>query len=392
MYISVDNKKNEYYARKYQMDNNFIWDKISAQKLRTLNDELSKMQESLIKRILSAYHLFSNLEKSLPFLHGFKIIGRISFEKEIVSNLKNLENLTEEQKEEIDKWRKIKKYSREGINAWNLIFDSNIKDFMPLSKLFLSKKLKNSISGFPKNEKAIEFCSYFDTFYFCNVTFSFQDLMECTIKDFTPEISVIINYNACEFHEFSIFNPTFPYDCFMVENVFSNRRNLLNDSFEWNEKNIKKIMKINTCLWKRTEEMKYYIQEINSALNFLSKTDPEFKHYSIDGKIEYHGFQPNDIASIEVQKYLSSNAYFDSYYFRIYEDSQEIIDHKHEDEDYNWNSEIYSNHLSEEQKKIRFHYLMYSLFVEDNIYSFEDLIRMREEDFKVCLEINWSGD
>ena len=31
-------------------------------------------------------------------------------------------------------------------------------------------------------------------------------------------------------------------------------------------------------------------------------------------------------------------------------------------------------------------------FVDDTIYSFEDLVRMREEDFKVCLEINWFGD
>lgn len=35
---------------------------------------------------------------------------------------------------------------------------------------------------------------------------------------------------------------------------------------------------------------------------------------------------------------------------------------------------------------------MHTVFVDDNIFSLEDLVRMREEDFKICLEINWFGD
>ena len=58
------------------------------------------------------------------------------------------------------------------------------------------------------------------------------------------------------------------------------------------------------------------------------------------------------------------------------------------DEKLNWNFEVFKQHLSEEQQKVKFHYFMHTVFVDDEVYSLEDLVRMREEDFRVCMKIN----
>ena len=89
---------------------------------------------------------------------------------------------------------------------------------------------------------------------------------------------------------------------------------------------------------------------------------------------------------------MSKFAAFHNWTLGVNNSRQKIIDSIHDDDTLNWNFEVYSPHLSEEQKKVKFHYLMHTLFVDDNIYSFEDLVRMREEDFKICLEINWWPD
>ena len=55
------------------------------------------------------------------------------------------------------------------------------------------------------------------------------------------------------------------------------------------------------------------------------------------------------------------------------------------EEGLDWNVEVFQDHLSEKQQRIVFHYFMHVIFIEDRIYSFEDLLRMKADDFKVCL-------
>ena len=95
---------------------------------------------------------------------------------------------------------------------------------------------------------------------------------------------------------------------------------------------------------------------------------------------------------MELQRELSRRAAFHFWSLNLDENTSEIRDSIHEDEKLNWNFEVFKPHLSEEQQNIKFHYFMHSVFVDDNIFCLEDLVRMREEDFKVCLEINWFGD
>lgn len=132
------------------------------------------------------------------------------------------------------------------------------------------------------------------------------------------------------------------------------------------------------------------MKELSDALKKLSSYDPVFKNYSITGRIEYHGSVATDIATLELQKQMSRTAMFDSYMLTCNDEWTEVYDYNHDDDpELNWNFEVYRNHFTPEQQKILFHYFMHSVFVDDCIYSFEDLVRMREEDFKPCLRITF---
>ena len=389
----VDKRELEFITRKERMDNDFEWKDEDIKKLQDLNSDIVKQQDLLIAEIKSTYELFSKLEKNgMSFLHGFKVIGKFDFEKEIIDKLYEIENPTRKQKAIIDKWDKISWYSNEEIAAWQLIFDSLTDDFMPLSKTRLNQKENRCWHMNLPNDLDIEFCSFFSHFLKYNKTFSNKDLLELTIKDFIPVVKVILNYDVNELSGFSSCYPYHNADSDFVYNMLQDRYRTLNKNFEWSKDNIQKILEVNSWLWKCTNELKKELTELNNVFKLLSETDPKYKYYSIEGQIEYHGSEANDIATIELQKELSRRAAFHFWTLSLDENDSEIRDGIHEDEKLNWNFEVFRPQLSEEQQKIKFHYFMHTVFVDDWIYSLEDLIRMQEKDFKVCLEINWFGD
>ena len=389
----VDKRELEFITRKERMDNDFEWKDEDIKKLQDLNSDIVKQQDLLIAEIKSTYELFSKLEKNgMSFLHGFKVIGKFDFEKEIIDKLYEIENPTRKQKAIIDKWDKISWYSNEEIAAWQLIFDSLTDDFMPLSKTRLNQKENRCWHMNLPNDLDIEFCSFFSHFLKYNKTFSNKDLLELTIKDFIPVVKVILNYDVNELSGFSSCYPYHNADSDFVYNMLQDRYRTLNKNFEWSKDNIQKILEVNSWLWKCTNELKKELTELNNVFKLLSETDPKYKYYSIEGQIEYHGSEANDIATLELQKELSRRAAFHFWTLSLDENNSEIRDGIHEDEKLNWNFEVYRPHLTEEQQKIKFHYFMHTVFVDDWIYSLEDLIRMQEKDFKVCLEINWFGD
>ena len=380
-------------TRKERMDNDFEWKDEDIKKLQDLNSDIVKQQDLLIAEIKSTYELFSKLEKNgMSFLHGFKVIGKFDFEKEIIDKLYEIENPTRKQKAIIDKWDKISWYSNEEIAAWQLIFDSLTDDFMPLSKTRLNQKENRCWHMNLPNDLDIEFCSFFSHFLKYNKTFSNKDLLELTIKDFIPVVKVILNYDVNELSGFSSCYPYHNADSDFVYNMLQDRYRTLNKNFEWSKDNIQKILEVNSWLWKCTNELKKELTELNNVFKLLSETDPKYKYYSIEGQIEYHGSEANDIATLELQKELSRRAAFHFWTLSLDENNSEIRDGIHEDEKLNWNFEVFRPNLTEEQQKIKFHYFMHTVFVDDWIYSLEDLIRMQEKDFKVCLEINWFGD
>jgi hypothetical protein len=391
--LYFEKRELKYLNRKQRMDKDFEWTKDVFQKLLKLNNELSEMQNTLSDEIKSAYELFTKLEKSgMSFLHGFKVIGNFAFEKEIATKLYELDNPTKAQRAIIDKWDNIYWFSSDEIEAWQIVFDSLTGDFMPLSKTRLNQKETHCRDlNLPQNED-IDFCSYLSHFIKYNKTFSNQDLSELTIKDFSPVVKVVLNYEVSEFEGFSSCYPYRNADSDSIYSMLDDRCRTLNKTFEWTKKNIQKIMDVNSCLWKRTDEMKKELTVLNEVFKSLSSTTPKFKYYSLEGQIEYHGSEANDIATMELQKELRRRAAFHYWTLNLDENNSEIRDSIHEDENLNWNFEVYRPHLSEVQQKVKFHYFMHTVFVDDNIYSFEDLVRMREEDFKICFEINWYGD
>lgn len=389
----LDKRELKYIKRKDRLDNTFEWKNEAIQKIKDLNSDILKLQDILIEEIKSAYELFSKIEKNgMSFLHGFKVIGHVAFEKEIAAKLYELDNPTKNQKAIIDKWDNISWYSSEEIEAWQLIFDSLTGDFMPLSKTRLNQKENRFWNLNIPDDKDLDFCSFLSHFLKYNKTFSNKDLMELTIKDFTPVVKVILNYDVNELSGFSSCYPYHNADSDFTYNMLEDRCRTLNNSFKWNKKNIEKILEVNNWLWKCTDELKKQLTELNNVFKSLSETDSKFQYYSIEGQIEYHGSEANDIATMVLQRELSRRAAFHFWSLHLDENTSEIRDSIHEDENLNWNFEVYRPHLSEEQQKIKFHYFMHTVFVDDNIFSLEDLVRMREEDFKVCLEINWFGD
>ena len=389
----LDKRELKYINRKVHLDQSFEWKNEAIQKIKDLNSDILKLQDILIEEIKSAYELFSKIEKNgMSFLHGFKVIGKIVFEKEIVEKLYEIESPTKNQKAIIDKWDNISWYSSEEIEAWQLIFDSLTGDFMPLSKTRLNQKENRFWNLNIPDDKDLDFCSFLSHFLKYNKTFSNKDLMELTIKDFTPVVKVILNYDVNELSGFSSCYPYHNADSDFIFNMLEDRCRTLNNSFKWNKKNIEKILEVNNWLWKCTDELKKQLTELNNVFKSLSETDSKFQYYSIEGQIEYHGSKANDIATMELQRELSRRAAFHFWSLNLDENNSEIRDSIHEDEKLNWNFEVFKPHLSEEQQKIKFHFFMHTVFVDDNIFSLEDLVRMREEDFKVCLEINWFGD
>lgn len=348
----VDKSELKYIKRKERLDNIFEWKKEDVHKLQELNSDIEKLQDILIEEIKSTYKLFSKLEKNgMSFIHGFKVIGKFDFEKEIVEKLYEIENPTKKQKAIIDKWDNISWYSNEEIEACQLIFDSLTGDFMPLSKVRLNQKENRCWNLYLQNDEEFEFCSFFSHLLKYNKTFSNKDLMELTIKDFTPVVKVILNYDVNELSGFSSCYPYHNADSDFIYNMLEDRCRTLNNSFKWNKKNIEKIMEVNNWVWKCTDVLKKELTELNKAFRTLSETDSRFKYYSIEGQIEYHASEANDIATIELQRELSRRASFHFWTLNLDENISEIRDGIHEDEKLNWNFEVFKPHLSEEQKK-----------------------------------------
>ena len=63
-YSLKDEEKSKYFKRKTRLDKKFVWTEKAIKKLYTLDDNLSQMQKQLEKEVVSAYELFSKLEKN----------------------------------------------------------------------------------------------------------------------------------------------------------------------------------------------------------------------------------------------------------------------------------------------------------------------------------------
>ena len=380
-------KRERYYLnRKKRLDEKFVWTQEKIQNLRELNDSLSLMQERIVEGVKKVSAVFSRLEADgMDFLHGFKVVGRFDFEKEIATQYLDADKPSKELKREGCKWDEIAFQTSREIDSWQLVFDSVSGDFLPLSKVRMEQKFKSWWLDFP-DDTDFELCNYLNHFIRFNTTVSLEDLAECTGRDFSPDIFVVLGFPVNELECFSDFWGKDE----KIGDVLLGRQNHLDHHFEWSEANIQKIMDVNGWVCKRSDELKRYMTELSDALKRLSVSDSDFTEFNIRGQIEYYGSESNDIATMELQKAMSKNAGFHFWSLSCDEQDDKVRDCWHDDKDekLNWNFEVFRQHLSEDQQKVKFHYFMHTVFVDDDIYSLEDLVRMREENFKACMKIN----
>ena len=375
---SVDKTKIKYLLRKDEMDRNFKWTKERTAKLCKLNSALTRMQQQLIEQIKHVYEALSRFEKDgMKFLHGYKISGFYGFEKEILN--------TEASKEDYKFWYEISYYASDELDMWQLIFDSVTEDFLPFSKVRINQTFDSMYYSDDDDETDFKICSYLNHFLEYNRVFSYEDLLNCTEKDFYPYVEVTLNYPLSEFRSQHMYSLRDDMIADMLE-----KRSFATDDFDWNEDNIQKIMDVNTWVWKKTDDLKRYLTSLSKAFQELAKKDSFFENWNLDGDIEYQGSCATDIASLEMQRLLSDRAAFDHYMLRCNAENPEVEDHIHDsDEKLNWNFGVFKDHFTQEQQKVLFHYLMHVVFIDDRIYSLNDVVRMREDDFKVCLSIDF---
>ncbi len=383
---SVDKKKLKYLLRRDEMNEKFKWTKERTEKLQELNTALSKIQKQLLEQINHVYKTLSRFEKEgMTFLHGFKITGTYVFQKDIIDIFDSKDEMSEEEKEEYKFWDDLSFFASEELDLWKLVFDSETGDFMPLSKVRINQTFDSRYYEDDDNAKRFQLCSYLNHFLEYNRIISYEDLMKCTGKDFYPYVQVTLNHSISEFRRF----PNWHLRDDMIADILE-KRTFSMDALDWSQENIQKIMDVNSWIWKKTDELKNYLTTLSKSLQDLAKKDSFFENWDIDGYIEYQGSQATDIASLEMQKLMSERATFHHYSLKRSADYPYILDDIHDPaENLNWNFEVYKDHFTEEQQKVLFHYFMHVVFIDDWMYSFKDVIRMHEEDFKVCLSIDF---
>ena len=383
----VDKRKIKYLIRREELNEKFKWSKKRTAKLRELNDALTKMQGQLIEQMNHVYKTFSRFEKEgMSFLHGFRVIGTFAFEKEIFDIYDSKEEMPEAERAEYELWDALCYQASDELDLWKLIFDSETGDYLPFSKVRINQTLDSRYYSDEDAEADFQICSYLYHLLEYNSVVSYEDLLNCTGKDFYPYVEVTLNYPLSEFKHF----PCYHLRDDMIADILKKRALSLGRKFEWSQENIQKIMDVNSWVWKKTDELKEYLTTLSKAFQKLAKEDSFFKNWDVDGHIEYQGSQATDIASLEMQKLMSERATFHYYTLRCNADYPEIEDGVHDPKDnLNWNFEIYKDHFTEEQQKVLFHYFMHVVFIDDWMYSFNDVVRMREEDFKVCLSIDF---
>lgn len=387
-YISKDEQKLNKRYEKYIWD--VSWTKRTEEAFKKLNFEILQMQSYVQQKMQAVSKEFYSLQNDFPFLKGFKVIGQIVFSPKILDDDSDEEirkSWLEKQRKVYEFWDILSRYTNDKL--WQLVFDSSNGDFTPYSKdLMCSDNWCGYLNGLGNGEK-FSVASYLQSLVELNRTITYKDLQKCSIGDFYPFVFVTVNFDDKEIVNFRNYNDVVPE---YIEELLLNRRSKHNHGFRWSEENIQKILEVNEAVSKKAAFMKSEMSRLHAKFKELGKVNPLFKEFDIDAEIQYQNkTHPTDVADLKMLKALQDSTKFYYYQLHCNEDTEKVTDlwHEHEDEDLNnWNFEVYREHFSEEQKQIPFNYFMHAIFIDDYTYSFEDLIRMREEDFVVCWDIN----
>lgn len=293
---------------------------IENEKLNAINQTFILMQDFLRDRMLFIAEIFYKLSEEFVYLKNFKITGSLSI---IKCNPPTL-------------------YYPGIDNYWYLEYDSSLNDFSPLSK----------------------------------------DLLDLDFyKDsFGTDIKVFINYE-----EENIGIKINPEQIKMDKEMLLNRRTLHNNNFSWSKDNINKFFILNKTFCKMYDFMKSEIQKLYNRFNAYAE-NREIEGFSIFTNIHYQNTQrTNDILdrrTLQIINRCLTDMNEEWLNMSIF--NKPIFGCQTEDISLTWNFERFSQFLSEKEKQFRFNPYMRRDLIDGHVFSFEDIIRMKEEDF--CIQ------
>ena len=293
---------------------------IENEKLNAINQTFILMQDFLRDRMLFIADIFYKLSEEFVYLKNFKITGSLS----------------------IIKYNPTTLYYPGIDNYWYLEYDSSLNDFSPLSK----------------------------------------DLLDLDFyKDsFGTDIKVFINYE-----EENIGIKINPEQIKMDKEMLLNRRILQNNNFSWSKDNINKFFILNKTFCKMYDFMKSEIQKLYNRFNAYAE-NREIEGFSIFTNIHYQNTQrTNDILdrrTLQIINRCLTDMNEEWLNMSIF--NKPIFGCQTEDISLTWNFERFSQFLSEKEKQFRFNPYMRRDLIDGHVFSFEDIIRMKEEDF--CIQ------
>ena len=329
---------------------------IENEKLNAINQTFILMQDFLRDRMLFIADIFYKLSEEFVYLKNFKITGSLSIIKCNPSTL----------------------YYPGIDNYWYLEYDSSLNDFSLFSKDLLNIR-NTKCTG---ENQSNYLCSFLCFFLTENENLCCKDLLDLDFyKDsFGTDIKVFINYE-----DDNIGIKINPEQIKMDKEMLLNRRTLHNNNFSWLKDNINKFFILNKTFCKMYDFMKSEIQKLYNRFNAYAESR-EIEGFSIFTNIHYQNTQRiNDILdkrTLQIINRCLTDMNEEWLNMSIF--NKPIFGCQTEDISLTWNFERFSQFLSEKEKQFRFNPYMRRDLIDGQMFSFEDIIRMKEEDF--CIQ------
>ena len=351
--------KNYYEYLHFSVDENTRLDEI--------NQHFVFMQNYLKDRMLQIANIFKELSKEdFPYLREFRIIGTINaFKPDPRLNAGFSGILSPEENQIYEKWKDF-----HFNNVWQLEYDSTTKDFSSLSKLLLSTKKFDY-----RRHTVFDICSYLSFYINQNENITYKDLMDFDFSNdhFCTDIRVYINYTRD-----SIFCYANSEQRLQERKILSERSYIYNENFNWSQPNIEHFFELDRFCKKKYLYMKKELKNLKQKLN-KKYTINNFNIYS---KLHYNSQRENPVADRSIQemfaRQLSSNI---EEYLEIGKLDSTIRSPFLNDISLNWNYEDYSQYLTHQQRAHKFNPYMRRDLLDNDIFSFEDILNMKEDDF-----------
>lgn len=370
----ITKKSNPEIAKRYHQ-NYYEYTLFSQQEnesLESVNQNFIFMQNYLKDRMEYIANVFHKLaKKDFSYLKDFRITGTISaFKVDPRWHATFSGNLSPEQVQMYDKWSNF-----HFTDSWYLEYDSSINDFTPLSKILLY-----SDSFDPWRKTSFSICSYLSYLINQNENITYKDLLELDFDNdqFCTDIRVYINYTTEEIFSYSD-SPQFHFE----NKILSERSHVLNNHFEWTKDNIQRFFILNDFCKTQYSYLENELVKLKKKFEKLYENGI-VENFSVSSNLHYNPKRITDTCDklclnmIKRQLPVIHEEYLDADLLNP------IRNYPPDDISLNWNYEKYSQFLTKKERDYCFNVYMRRELIDNDLFSFDDIIRMTPEDF--CLQ------